>query len=39
MRRTHLNSWLLAAPLTVVLTVFLILPILVIVPLSFSTAS
>lgn len=35
MRRDHLNSWLLAAPLVVVLTVFLILPILLIVAVSF----
>lgn len=38
MRRTNLNSWLLAAPLTGVLTVFLILPILLIVAVSFWTA-
>jgi len=35
MRRAHLNSWLLAAPLTLVLAVFLILPILLIVAVSF----
>lgn len=38
MRRANLNSWLLAAPLTGVLTVFLILPILLIVAVSFWTA-
>ncbi len=35
MRRANLNSWLLAAPLTGVLVVFLILPILLIVAVSF----
>jgi putative spermidine/putrescine transport system permease protein len=35
MRRANLNSWLLAAPLTGVLTIFLILPILLIVTVSF----
>ncbi len=38
MRRANLNSWLLAAPLTGVLVVFLILPILLIVAVSFWTA-
>jgi putative spermidine/putrescine transport system permease protein len=38
MRRSNLNSWLLAAPLTGVLVVFLILPILLIVAVSFWTA-
>ncbi|MCU0826030.1 MAG: ABC transporter permease [Tabrizicola sp.] len=38
MRRDHLNSWLLATPLTVILTIFLILPILLIVAVSFWTA-
>jgi putative spermidine/putrescine transport system permease protein len=35
MRRANLNSWLLAAPLTGVLVVFLVLPILLIVAVSF----
>ena len=35
MRRANLNSWLLAAPLTGVLVVFLILPIMLIVAVSF----
>lgn len=35
MRRANLNSWLLAAPLTGVLTIFLILPILLIFAVSF----
>ena len=39
MRRDHLNSWLLATPLTIILTVFLILPILLIVAVSFWTAN
>jgi putative spermidine/putrescine transport system permease protein len=38
MRRANLNSWLLAAPLTGVLVVFLILPILLITAVSFWTA-
>ncbi len=38
MRRANLNSWLLAAPLTGVLVMFLILPILLIVAVSFWTA-
>ncbi len=38
MRRANLNSWLLAAPLTGVLFVFLILPILLIVAVSFWSA-
>ncbi len=38
MRRANLNSWLLAAPLTGVLVVFLILPILLIVAVSFWSA-
>lgn len=38
MRRDHLNSWLLATPLTLILTVFLILPILLIIAVSFWTA-
>ena len=38
MRRANLNSWLLAAPLTGVLVLFLILPILLIVAVSFWTA-
>lgn len=38
MRRAHLNSWLLAVPLTLVLAVFLVLPILLIVAVSFWTA-
>ncbi len=38
MRRANLNSWLLAAPLTGVLAIFLILPILLIVAVSFWTA-
>ena len=38
MRRANLNSWLLAAPLTGVLLVFLILPILLIVAVSFWSA-
>lgn len=37
MRRDHLNSWLLATPLTVILTIFLILPICLIVAVSFWT--
>jgi putative spermidine/putrescine transport system permease protein len=37
MRRDHLNSWLLATPLTVILTAYLILPILLIVAVSFWT--
>ena len=39
MRRDHLNSWLLATPLTIILTVFLILPILLIVAVSFWTSN
>ena len=39
MRRDHLNSWLLAIPLTIILTVFLILPILLIVAVSFWTSN
>ena len=35
MRRANLNSWLLAAPFTGVLVVFLVLPILLIVAVSF----
>jgi putative spermidine/putrescine transport system permease protein len=38
MRRANLNSWLLAAPLTVVLAVFLVVPILLIIAVSFWTA-
>ena len=38
MRRANLMSWLLAAPLTALLAVFLILPILLIVAVSFWTA-
>jgi putative spermidine/putrescine transport system permease protein len=38
MRRANLKSWLLAAPLTAVLAVFLVLPILLIVAVSFWTA-
>ena len=38
MRRAHLNSWLLATPLTLVLAVFLVLPIVLIVAVSFWTA-
>ena len=38
MRRAHLNSWLLATPLTLVLAVFLVLPILLIAAVSFWTA-
>ena len=38
MRRANVNSWLLAAPLTGVLVVFLILPILLITAVSFWTA-
>ena len=38
MRRANFNSWLLAAPLTGVLVIFLILPILLIVTVSFWTA-
>lgn len=38
MRRANMNSWLLAAPLTGVLVVFLILPIILIVAVSFWTA-
>ena len=38
MRRAHLNSWLLATPLTLVLAVFLLLPILLITAVSFWTA-
>jgi putative spermidine/putrescine transport system permease protein len=38
MRRANLNSWLLAAPLTGVLAVFLVLPIILIVAVSFWTA-
>jgi putative spermidine/putrescine transport system permease protein len=38
MRRAHLNSWLLATPLTLVLAVFLVVPILLIVAVSFWTA-
>jgi putative spermidine/putrescine transport system permease protein len=38
MRRANLNSWLLAAPLTAVLAIFLVLPILLIVAVSFWTA-
>ncbi len=38
MRRANINSWLLAAPLTAVLAVFLVLPILLIVAVSFWTA-
>jgi putative spermidine/putrescine transport system permease protein len=38
MRREHLNSWLLATPLTVILTIFLILPIFLIVAVSFWTS-
>jgi putative spermidine/putrescine transport system permease protein len=38
MRRAHMNSWLLATPLTLVLAVFLVMPILLIVAVSFWTA-
>ena len=38
MRRAHLTSWLLATPLTLVLAVFLVMPILLIVAVSFWTA-
>jgi putative spermidine/putrescine transport system permease protein len=38
MRRAHLNSWLLASPLTLVLAVFLVVPILLITAVSFWTA-
>ncbi len=38
MRRASLNSWLLAAPLTVVLAIFLVVPILLIVTVSFWTS-
>lgn len=39
MRRANLNSWLLAAPLTGVLAIFLVLPILLIVAVSFWSSS